>query len=137
MKPAFALAVFLSAALLFAVEPMFGKMVLPLLGGSPAVWTTCMLFFQGALLLGYLYAYVGSRWVGVRSHMVVHIGLLALALLLLPIRVNDPSGTLRENHPGLWLLWVLGVSLGTPSSFCPVPDLCCRCGSLKPLTPKP
>ena len=80
---AFTLAVFLSAALLFVVEPMFGKMVLPLLGGSPAVWTTCMLFFQGALLLGYWYAHIGPRWLGLRRHTAVHLVLLALCLFLL------------------------------------------------------
>src|SRR5215210_6165809 len=104
MRAAFTLAVFVSAGLLFIVEPMFGKMVLPLLGGSPAVWTTCMLFFQAALLLGYLYAHVGPRWLGVRRHMVLHIGLLALALLLLPIGVAEPSGALRQSHPNVWLL---------------------------------
>src|SRR5919106_1020323 len=72
LGPAFTLAVFLSAALLFIVEPMFGKMVLPLLGGSPAVWTTCMLFFQGALLLGYWYAHVFPGWLGLRRHTFVH-----------------------------------------------------------------
>src|SRR5919107_5707407 len=72
----FTLAVFISAALLFVIEPMFGKLVLPTLGGSPAVWTTCMLFFQGALLLGYLYAHLGPRWLGFRRHIVLHIVLL-------------------------------------------------------------
>src|SRR6185295_16136775 len=80
----FTLSVFLSAALLFLVEPMVGKMVLPLLGGSPAVWTTCMLFFQAALLVGYGYAHLGPRWLGVRRHILLHVGLLALAVLLLP-----------------------------------------------------
>src|SRR5918999_5691725 len=84
---AFTLAVLLSAALLFVVEPMFGKMVLPLLGGSPAVWTTCMLFFQGALLVGYLYAHLGPRWLGLRGHTILHIVLLTLCILTLPISV--------------------------------------------------
>ena len=111
---AFTLAVFLSAALLFVVEPMFGKMVLPLLGGSPAVWTTCMLFFQGALLLGYLYAHIGPRWLGVGRHRVLHIGLLALCLFLLPIRVAATPGTFGPEHPSAWLIWVLALSLGAP-----------------------
>ena len=114
MRLAFTLAVFLSASLLFAVEPMFGKMVLPLLGGSPAVWTTCMLFFQAALLLGYLYAHLAPRRLGVRRHMLLHVGLLALALPLLPIGVMEPGGALRENHPNMWLLLVLALSLGVP-----------------------
>ena len=114
MRAAFTLAVFVSAGLLFIVEPMFGKMVLPLLGGSPAVWTTCMLFFQGALLLGYVYAHVGPQWLGVRRHLVLHLALLALALLLLPLGVTEPFLGLREEHPTFWLLGVLTVSLGVP-----------------------
>jgi hypothetical protein len=110
----FTLAVFISAALLFVLEPMFGKMVLPLLGGSPAVWTTCMLFFQGALLLGYLYAHIGPRWLGLRRHTIAHLGVLALCLLLLPIGVAETSGGFRLEHPNLWLLSVLTVSLGAP-----------------------
>jgi SAM-dependent methyltransferase len=114
MGLAFTLAVFLSAALLFVVEPMFGKMVLPLLGGSPAVWTTCMLFFQGALLLGYLYAHLGPRWLGLRRHTLLHIALLTLCLLSLPISVAGTSGAFRFEHPNAWLLWVLTISLGAP-----------------------
>lgn len=111
---AFTLAVFLSAALLFVVEPMFGKMVLPLLGGSPAVWTTCMLFFQGALLLGYLYAHVGPKWLGLPRHTALHIVLLALCFLVLPISVGGTAAAFRLDHPNVWLLWVLTVSLGAP-----------------------
>lgn len=111
---AFTLAVFLSAALLFVVEPMFAKMVLPLLGGSPAVWTTCMLFFQGALLLGYLYAHFGPRWLGLRRHTVLHIALLAVCFLVLPISVAGTAGAFRLEHPNVWLLWVLTLSLGAP-----------------------
>jgi SAM-dependent methyltransferase len=110
----FTLAVFLSAALLFIIEPMFGKMVLPLLGGSPAVWTTCMLFFQGALLLGYLYAHLGPRWLGLRGHTLLHICLLTLCLLTLPISVASSAGAFRFEHPNAWLLWVLTISLGAP-----------------------
>src|SRR5215217_592862 len=114
MQLLFTLAVFLSAALLFVVEPLFGKMVLPLLGGSPAVWTTCMLFFQGALLLGYLYAHLVPRWWSLRHHTVVHVLLLILCLVSLPISVAGTSGTFRFDHPNAWLLWVLTISLGAP-----------------------
>lgn len=109
---AFTLAVFLSAALLFIVEPMFGKLVLPLLGGSPAVWTTCMLFFQGALLLGYLYAHVGPLWMGVRLHSIVHLALLTLCCLLLPLGLAHISANFRLEHPTWWLLVALSMSLG-------------------------
>ncbi|HWN17607.1 MAG TPA: fused MFS/spermidine synthase [Gemmatimonadales bacterium] len=114
MGLAFTLAVFLSAALLFVVEPMFGKLVLPLLGGSPAVWITCMLFFQGALLLGYLYAHLAPRWLGVRRHAALHIVLLLVCVLLLPLGVAETHGAFRFEHPNLWLLWVLALSLGAP-----------------------
>ena len=58
----FAVTLFVSAALLFSVQPMVAKMLLPLLGGTPAVWNTCMVFFQAALLAGYAYALIASRW---------------------------------------------------------------------------
>src|SRR6185312_6808058 len=110
----FPLAVFFSAALLFLAEPMLGKMVLPWLGGSPSVWTTCMLFFQAALLLGYFYAHIGPRWLGVRRHAVLHLSLLILWLLALPVRMIAVPGTLRVEHPTAWLIAVLGWSIGAP-----------------------
>ena len=110
----YTLAVFFSAALLFLAEPMFGKMVLPWLGGSPSVWTTCMLFFQAALLLGYLYAHLGPRWLGVRRHALLHLSLLVLWLLALPVRMIVIPGTLRVEHPTAWLITVLGWSIAAP-----------------------
>ncbi len=115
MVPLFAGAMFASALLLFWVQPMFTKAVLPLLGGTPAVWNTALVFFQAALLMGYLYAHVSSRWLSVRSQAVLHLGLLAVAMLLvLPVRVPpgwqpSPTGT-----PALDLLGLLSVSLGLP-----------------------
>lgn len=108
----FTLAVFLSAFLLFLVQPMFGKMVLPLLGGSPAVWNTCMLFFQAALLGGYLYAHLSSRWT-VRRQAVVHLALLVVAALALPVAVRDavPPG---EGAPIPWLLGLMAMTVGAP-----------------------
>jgi spermidine synthase len=111
----FAAAIFLNAALLFAVQPMFTKMVLPLLGGSPAVWNTCLLFFQTALLGGYLYAHLTSRWWSPRVQAAVHLGLLAVSLAVLPIRIPEawstpPAGAL----PIPWLLALLAISLGLP-----------------------
>ena len=93
---------------------MFGKMVLPWLGGSPSVWTTCMLFFQAALLLGYLYAHLGPRWLGVRRHALLHLSLLVLWLLALPVRMIVIPGTLRVEHPTAWLITVLGWSIAAP-----------------------
>jgi len=108
----FTAAVFLSAFLLFLVQPMFGKMVLPLLGGSPAVWNTCMLFFQAALLGGYLYAHLSSRWT-VRRQAAVHLALLALAALALPVSVRGavpPGG----GAPIPWLLGLMAMTVGAP-----------------------
>lgn len=111
----FAAAIFLNAALLFSVQPLFTKMVLPLLGGSPAVWNTCLLFFQAVLLAGYLYAHVTSRWLSARAQAIVHVVLLATAVLALPIHI--PASW--SNPPGMalpigWLLGLLTVSLGLP-----------------------
>src|SRR5258708_1641425 len=75
----YAAALFLSAALLFLIQPMVAKMILPFLGGSSAVWNTCLFFFQSFLLLGYLYAHFASSWLGVRKHMVVHLTIVAFA----------------------------------------------------------
>ena len=111
----FAVAIFLNAALLFSVQPLFTKMVLPLLGGSPAVWNTCLLFFQTLLLAGYLYAHVTSRWLNPRNQAILHLALLASAVLLLPIHVPaswaQPPGSAL---PIVWLLGLLAVSLGLP-----------------------
>ncbi|HEX6316659.1 MAG TPA: fused MFS/spermidine synthase [Gemmatimonadaceae bacterium] len=111
----FALAIFLNAALLFSVQPLFTKMVLPLLGGSPAVWNTCLLFFQALLLAGYLYAHLSSRWLTTRTQAVVHLALLVTAIFLLPIHVPEswrqPPGTAL---PIGWLLGLLTISLGLP-----------------------
>jgi len=111
----FAVAIFLNAALLFSVQPLFTKMVLPLLGGSPAVWNTCLLFFQAMLLGGYLYAHVTSRWLSARTQAIVHVALLVMAVSLLPIHIpaswSHPPGTAL---PIGWLLGLLTVSLGLP-----------------------
>lgn len=111
----FVVATFLNAALLFAVEPMFTKLVLPLLGGTPAVWNTCLLFFQGALLAGYLYAHLTSRWLSVGKQGLLHLALLTLSLTLLPISLPPnaapPAGSAL---PIPWLLALLTSTLGLP-----------------------
>jgi hypothetical protein len=111
----FSAAIFLNAALLFSVQPLFTKMVLPLLGGSPAVWNTCLLFFQALLLGGYLYAHLSSKWLSAKVQAIVHIALLVATILVLPIHIPaswaQPPGTAL---PILWLLGLLTVSLGLP-----------------------
>ena len=110
----FSLTLFLSAALLFTVQPMFAKMVLPRLGGAPAVWNACLVFYQAALLAGYLYAHLSLKWLGPRRQAVLHLALLGLAWIALPIRVAQgwlpPATTL----PTPWLWMLLAVSLGLP-----------------------
>ena len=69
----FSATLFLNAALSFGMQPMIGNMVLPLLGGVPAVWNTCMVFFQSTLLLGYAYAHWSTRWIGSRYHALAHL----------------------------------------------------------------
>src|SRR5262245_34894715 len=86
----FALTIFLGAFLLFQVQPLIGKFILPWFGGSPAVWTTCMLFFQIVLLAGYAYAHALSRFLKPRAQAILHLALLVAAALLLPI-VPSPS----------------------------------------------
>jgi hypothetical protein len=105
---------FLSALLLFAVQPMLAKMVLPKLGGSPSVWAVSMCFFQGALLLGYLYAFVLNRQANPRRALVVHLVVMAVACLVLPVRLPDSGVTLIFGGSYLWLVVVLGMAVGLP-----------------------
>jgi hypothetical protein len=109
----FASALLLNALLIFWVQPMFAKMVLPLLGGSPSVWTTCMLFFQAALLAGYAYGHAGIQALGIRRHALVHSVIVWLPLLLLPIGV-DQSTAAATGEPITWLLQTMGSSVGLP-----------------------
>lgn len=107
----FTLTIFLSASLLFFVQPLFAKIVLPVIGGSPAVWTTAMLFFQTVLIGGYLYAHLSTRYLPVRAQAALHIGLWALALLFLPPALPegwrlDASGAIALQTLGLFALGV-------------------------------
>jgi hypothetical protein len=110
----FSMTLFVNAALLFAVQPMFSKMVLPMLGGTPSVWNTCMLFFQTALLGGYLYAHVSSRWLDVRRQAGLQIALFALTFLTLPVAVASGWRPTGSEMPVWWLAGLLAVSLGAP-----------------------
>jgi hypothetical protein len=103
----FSLTLFLSAMLLFVVQPMIGKMLLPPLGGAPSVWNTCLVFFQAVLLLGYLYAHLATRWLGNRRHALAHIGLMLLPFALLPVRLSN-SIIATVPHDGSPLPWLLG-----------------------------
>jgi len=111
----FGLALLLSAALLFSVQPLIGKLLLPLLGGAPAVWNTVMVFFQAMLLAGYAYAHFGPRWLGARWHPAAHVLLLAAGAGTLPFTLGggEPSA-LQTEHPALWVLWTLFRAVGLP-----------------------
>ena len=105
-------AVFLSALLLFSVQPLFTRMVLPRLGGSPSVWSVAMVFFQSILLAGYAYAHVLTRS---RYGLVIHLCVLGAAMLTLPLAIAERWG----NPPGnavapFWLLGLFAVSIGLP-----------------------
>ena len=110
----FAVTVFTSAALVFMVEPMVAKLVLPTLGGSPAVWNTSMAFFQGALLVGYAYAHALQRFGSVKTQTLVHGAVLIAAALVLPLKISGAFGDPDSAHPALWLLGVLALSIGPP-----------------------
>src|SRR6476661_10440963 len=103
-----------SAWLLFLVQPMFAKMVLPYLGGTPAVWNTCVVFFQATMLAGYVYAHVLSRSLPLRGQVAVHVLLLAAVSLTLPV-VIPPHWTPPVAHTPLpALLRLLLVTAGPP-----------------------
>jgi hypothetical protein len=110
----FAAAVFASAALVFTVEPMVAKLVLPLLGGSPAVWNTSLAFFQAALLVGYLYAHLLQGIGSLRRQALIHGAVLIAAALVLPLKISQAFGDPGATQPGLWLLGVLLASVGAP-----------------------
>lgn len=113
--PIYTLTIFLSAFLLFGIQPMFTKMVMPVLGGTPAVWSVAMVFFQTVLLLGYAYAHGLIRRFDPRVGAGVHLALMALVLVVgLPIAFGEEWGTPPEHGQALWLIGVFAVSVGLP-----------------------
>ena len=110
----FAGTMFLSALLLFSVQPMFAKMVLPKLGGSPSVWAVSMCFFQAALLAGYCYAHVLNRFVTARLAPLVHLVVLGLAVLALPIGLPASGAEPPAGDAYFWLIGTLAIGVGLP-----------------------
>ncbi len=104
----------LSALLLFWVQPLYARLMLPLLGGAPAVWITAMLFFQAMLLAGYLYAHLSIRWLGLKRQSLLHGALLLVALVALPIALpsgwSPPAGAM----PVGWQLALMAAGVGLP-----------------------
>jgi hypothetical protein len=103
-----------AAALLFVVEPMAAKLVLPRLGGAPAVWNGCMLFFQLALLAGYLYAHLLSARFSPRGQVILHASLLVGACIVLPLGLPRGLADPGAGPPLVWLLSFLTLSIGLP-----------------------
>ncbi|KJC61155.1 hypothetical protein UP10_09730 [Bradyrhizobium sp. LTSPM299] len=107
-------AIFVSALLLFSVQPLFTKMVLPRLGGSPAVWSVAMVFFQSLLLGGYAYAHLLMKLKNRVLPVVVHLLLLVIALLTLPLAIKSGWGEPPTSGYAFWLLGLFAVSIGLP-----------------------
>ena len=110
----FCATIFVSASLLFSVQPIFTKMTLPILGGSANVWNTAMVFFQAMLLGGYIYAWAISRFLRFKIQVVTHLVVTGLGVLFLPMAVSQswvqPDGAM----PTFWLLGLYGASIGIP-----------------------
>ena len=110
----YAFTLLISSSLLFVVQPIVGKMVQPVLGGTPAVWNTAMLFFQVLLLGGYLYAHLSTQWLGSRRQSILHLVILAVGLFFLPIGFDAPADPASLDQPALWLLGALVLGVGWP-----------------------
>ena len=110
----YAATLFVSALLLFSIQPMFAKMVLPKLGGAPAVWSVAMVFFQTVLLAGYAYAYVLNRLLSPRWAAMFHLLLLGITAMMLPIAIAPGWGVPPQDGTTLWLFGLFAVSIGLP-----------------------
>lgn len=108
----FSLTLLLSAFLLFWIQPLIAKLILPKLGGVPAVWNTSMMFFQGILLVGYIYAYFFSRNLKLTLQIFLQIGFMFLAALVLPITVDQLGNPPSFNNPIAWLILLLILAVG-------------------------
>jgi hypothetical protein len=110
----YATTLFISALLLFGVQPMFAKTILPRLGGAPAVWSVAMVFFQAALLVGYAYAHLLMRMLRPLGATLVHLAVLSAATLVLPIGIAHGFGAPPEDGGLLWLFALMVASIGLP-----------------------
>ncbi len=110
----FALTLFTSASLMFVLQPLFGKILLPLLGGSPAVWNTCMVFYQSILFLGYLYAHAVSTKLSQHWQILLHALIILISLLALPVALPENTAPPTSADPTFWLFWTLFLAIGLP-----------------------
>ena len=111
---AYCVAIFLGAWLIFQVQPLMSKLILPWFGGTPQVWTICLLFFQSLLFAGYTLAYCFARGLGLRGQVVLYVGLLILASVLLSIQPGAESAPGPAEDPTGQILWLLGIHVGLP-----------------------
>jgi spermidine synthase len=110
----YAVTIFLSAFLLFQVQPLIAKIILPWFGGSAAVWSAAMLFFQLVLLAGYGYAHCSIRFLKKQSQMALHVGLLVVSCALLPILPSETWKPSEAGDPTLRILMLLIATIGLP-----------------------
>lgn len=110
----YGLTLFLSSALLFVLEPMFAKMVLPILGGTPAVWNVCMVFYQALLLAGYAYAHEFAMRFTPRCTALIQVVIVFAALFALPVRLPYAVTQAPLHSPTLWLLEILTLGVAVP-----------------------
>ena len=109
----FGVSLFASALLLFSVQPLVGKKLLPIFGGAPAVWNTCLVFFQSCLLLGYIYAHLQARYLPARVQLPLH--MLVLGIGWSALRISEPShwtsAVFSNSAMSLMVLLTLGIGL--------------------------
>lgn len=110
----YAITIFLSAFLLFQIQPFIAKMVLPLFGGGAAIWTACLLFFQGFLLLGYLYAHLLTKLNQLNKQVIVHTLLVVISFVMLPIGLNTTGNEITQNAPLQNIVMLLLGAIGIP-----------------------
>jgi len=110
----FAGTLLVSATLMFILQPLFGKLLLPLLGGSPAVWNTCMVFYQTLLFLGYLYAHYLSVKFSPHRQIQIHAVVIAISLIALPVALPESAIPPTDSNPTFWLMGTLFLAIGLP-----------------------
>jgi hypothetical protein len=99
---------------MFVLQPLFGELLLPLLGGTPAVWNSCMVFYQSLLFMGYLYAHVVGTRLTVRYQVIVHFIVIALSFFTLPVGLPENLMPPLDSHPTFWLFSTLASAIGLP-----------------------
>lgn len=114
MVALYSLTILVGALLLFMVQPMVARMVLPILGSSPSVWNTALVFYQAMLLAGYAYAHLVATRLSPRVQWLAHLGLLGVAMLFLPVALREGTVPPAAAHPTLWLLGLLATLVGVP-----------------------